>query len=291
MIKKGIVLAGGSGTRLHPLTRAVSKQLVAVYDKPLIYYPLTTLMLSGVRDVLVITTPEDRTQFERLLGDGSGWGMRIQYATQPRPDGLSQAFLIGEQFIAGDACALVLGDNLFYGQGLQPALQSAASLEQGATIFAYYLRNPEPFGVLEFDAEWRPIGIEEKPQKPRSNYAITGLYFFDRQVVELARSLEPSARGELEITDLIRLYLERGQLNAVRFGRGLAWLDTGTPDALLQAANFVQTIQARQGLQIASPEEVAFRMGWIDREQLKRLAAALSNSSYGRYLEDLVERA
>jgi glucose-1-phosphate thymidylyltransferase len=287
MIRKGIVLAGGAGTRLHPLTRAVSKQLVAVYDKPLIYYPLTTLMLAGVRDVLVITTPEDRMQFERLLGDGSGWGMRISYATQPSPDGLAQAFLIGEEFIAGEACALVLGDNVFYGQGLQPVLQRAAALEHGATIFAYYLRNPEAFGVVEFDAEWRPIGIEEKPAKPRSNYAVTGIYFFDNKVVELARSLEPSARGELEITDLIRLYMDRDELHAQRFGRGFAWLDTGTPDALLQAANFVQTIQARQGLYIASPEEVAFRLGWIDRAQLKRLAAVLSQSAYGRYLDEL----
>ena len=291
MIEKGIVLAGGAGTRLHPLTLAVSKQLVAVYDKPLIYYPLTTLMLSGVRDVLIITTPQDRPQFERLLGDGARWGMQIRYATQPKPDGLAQAFLIGEEFIAGQGCALVLGDNLFYGQGLAPTLQRAAKLERGATIFTYYLRNPVAFGVLEFDEHWKPLGIEEKPQKPRSNWAVTGIYFFDQRVVELARGLKPSARGELEITDLIRAYLQRGELEAVRFGRGLAWLDTGTPDALLQAANFVQTLQARQGLQIASPEEVAYRMGWIDKEQLRKLAAALAHSSYGRYLEDLVEHA
>ncbi|HTU62807.1 MAG TPA: glucose-1-phosphate thymidylyltransferase RfbA, partial [Polyangiales bacterium] len=257
MIDKGIILAGGSGTRLHPLTRAVSKQLMAVYDKPMIYYPLSTLMLAGIRDVLVITTPHDRAQFEGLLEDGKRWGMNITYAVQPSPDGLAQAFLIGESFLAGRGAALVLGDNIFYGHGLPLSLQNAAKQDKGATVFGYWVRNPEAFGVVEFDAQGKPIGLEEKPTKPKSNYAVTGLYFYDSDVVKLAKELKPSPRGELEITDLNRLYLQRGTLRVEKIGRGTAWLDTGTPDALLQAANFVQTLQARQGLQIACPEEIS----------------------------------
>lgn len=284
MIEKGIVLAGGSGTRLHPLTMSVSKQLIPVYNKPMIYYPLTTLMLSGIRDVLVITTPNDVQQFQDLLGDGSGWGIRIRYAHQPRPEGLAQAFLIGEQFIDGASCALVLGDNIFYGHGLTAALSRAARAGVGATVFGYYVKSPSEFGVLEFDEAGRAVGIEEKPEHPRSNYAVTGLYFYDADVVGLAKQLRPSARGELEISDLNHLYLERGTLRVEKLGRGIAWLDTGSPDALLQAANFVQTIEARQGLQVACPEEVAFRFGWIDRDQLERLGQALSKTTYGRYL-------
>jgi len=287
VIKKGIVLAGGSGTRLHPLTRAVSKQLMAVYDKPMIYYPLTTLMLSGIRDVLIITTPHDRGLFEGLLGDGTRWGMRIQYEVQPSPDGLAQAFLIGEKFLAGQGSALVLGDNIFHGHGLPDALQRAADHSQGATVFGYWVKNPRDFGVLEFDAHGVPIGLEEKPAKPKSNYAVTGLYFYDAEVVELAKQLRPSPRGELEITDLNRLYLARGQLRVEKLGRGYAWLDTGTPDALLHAANFVQTLQARQGLQIACPEEIAYRLGWIDADQLGALATPLKKTDYGQYLLDL----
>ena len=285
MITKGIVLAGGSGTRLHPLTRAVSKQLMSVYDKPMIYYPLSTLMLAGIRDVLVISTPHDRPLFERLLEDGSLWGMRIQYETQPSPDGLAQAFLIGETFLDGQGSALVLGDNIFYGHGLPESLQTAAATPAGATVFAYWVKNPEAFGVVEFDATGRAVGLEEKPARPRSNYAVTGLYFYDADVVPLARSLRPSPRGELEITDLNRLYLERGDLRVEKLGRGTAWLDTGTPDALLQASNFVQTLQARQGLQIACPEEIAFGLGWIDRSELEALAVKLGKSAYGQYLQ------
>lgn len=291
MIRKGIILAGGSGTRLHPLTRAVSKQLMSVYDKPMVYYPLSTLMLAGIRDVLVISTPTDRPLFERLLEDGRGWGMRIHYATQPSPDGLAQAFLIGEDFLAGEGGALVLGDNIFYGHGVPTSLQQAATAETGATVFAYWVRNPEAFGVVEFDERGRAIGLEEKPLAPRSNYAVTGLYFYDREVVALAKSLKPSARGELEITDLNRLYLERGALRVEILGRGTAWLDTGTPDALLQASNFVQTLQARQGLQIASPEEIAFGQGWIDRNQLVTLATRLGKSAYGQYLLEVASGA
>jgi glucose-1-phosphate thymidylyltransferase len=287
VIRKGIVLAGGTGSRLHPLTYAVSKQLMAVYDKPMIYYPLSTLMLSGIRDVLVITTPHDRDSFERLLEDGGRWGMRIAYATQPSPDGLAQAFVIGEDFLAGEGGALVLGDNIFYGQGLPDTLQSAALRETGATIFAYWVKNPQSFGVVEFDAEGRAVGLEEKPARPKSNYAVTGLYFYDSDVVRKARALKPSARGELEITDLNRLYLADQHLHVERLGRGTAWLDTGTPDALLQAANFVQALQARQGLQIASPEEIAFGMGWITRDDLLALATRLGNSGYGQYLFEI----
>ncbi|GAB4197821.1 MAG: glucose-1-phosphate thymidylyltransferase RfbA [Sandaracinaceae bacterium] len=286
-IQKGIVLAGGSGTRLHPLTKAVSKQLMPIYDKPMIYYPLTTLMLAGIRDVLVITTPHEQALFVQLLGDGRQWGMQIRYAVQPSPDGLAQAFLIGEEFIAGQACALVLGDNIFYGHGLQGLLESAARRDTGATVFGYWVKNPQAYGVAEFDARGRVVGLEEKPEKPKSNYAVAGLYFYDAEVVSLARSLRPSPRGELEITDLNRLYLQRDALRLEKFGRGVAWLDTGTPDSLLQAASFVQTIQQRQGLQIACPEEVAYRKGWIDRDALLGLAEPLRKTAYGQYLFDL----
>ena len=286
-IQKGIVLAGGSGTRLHPLTKAVSKQLMPIYDKPMIYYPLTTLMLSGIRDVLVITTPHEQVLFKQLLGDGSQWSMNITYAVQPSPDGLAQAFLIGEEFIGGEACALVLGDNIFYGHGLQGLLEESAQRTTGATVFGYYVKNPQAYGVAEFDATGLVIGLEEKPEKPRSNYAVAGLYYYDKDVVAMARSLKPSKRGELEITDLNRLYLERGDLHLEKFGRGVAWLDTGTHDQLLQAAHFVQTIQQRQGLQIACPEEVSFRKGWIDQAQLLRLAEPLKKTAYGQYLVDI----
>ncbi len=291
MIDRGIILAGGSGTRLHPLTQAVSKQLMAIYDKPMVYYPLTTLMLAGIRQVLVITTPHDRALFQQLLGDGSKWGMQIEYAVQPSPDGLAQAFLIGEPFLGHNGGALVLGDNIFYGHGLPESLRAAASAETGATVFGYWVKHPEAFGVVEFDAHGRAVGIEEKPERPRSNYAVTGLYFYDAEVVSMAKSLRPSARGELEITDLNRLYLQRGTLRVEKLGRGTAWLDTGTPDALLQAANFVQTIQARQGLQIACPEEIAFRLNWIDQAALAALATPLRKTAYGQYLLDLAADA
>jgi len=284
VIDKGIILAGGSGTRLHPLTTSLSKQLIPIYDKPMVYYPLTTLMLAGIRDMLVITTPRDVSQFKALLGDGSSWGIRIQYADQPSPEGLAQAFLIGERFIDGAGCALVLGDNIFYGHGLPDALARAAGCESGATVFGYYVKNPSEFGVLEFDAAGQAVGIEEKPEHAKSNYAITGLYFYDADVVGLAKQLRPSPRGELEISDLNRLYLERGTLLVEKLGRGTAWLDTGSPDALLQAANFVQTIEVRQGLQVACPEEIAFRSGWIDRAQLEGMGRVLAKTSYGQYL-------
>ncbi|HEX4334453.1 MAG TPA: glucose-1-phosphate thymidylyltransferase RfbA [Polyangiaceae bacterium] len=287
MIEKGIILAGGTGTRLHPLTRAVSKQLMPIYDKPMVYYPLTTLMLAGIRDVLLITTPQDRAQFELLLGDGKRWGMNISYAVQPSPDGLAQAFIIGESFLAGQAASLVLGDNIFYGHGLPGLLMAAAQRDSGATAFGYWVKNPHDFGVVEFDATGKAVSIEEKPAKPKSNYAVTGVYFYDAEVVSLAKSLRPSPRGELEITDLNRVYLERGTLRIEKLGRGTAWLDTGTPDALLQAANFVQTIQARQGLQIACPEEIAFRLGWIKKNDLVTLAEPLLKTAYGQYLVDL----
>jgi glucose-1-phosphate thymidylyltransferase len=290
MIAKGIVLAGGSGTRLHPLTLAVSKQLMPIYDKPLIYYPLSTLMLAGIRDVLIITTPHDRAQFQHLLGDGAQWGMVLRYAVQPRPDGLAQAFLIGRHFIEGDPCALVLGDNIFYGHGLQGLLVEAAKLDDGATVFGYYVANPQAYGVAEFDVTGKVVGIEEKPEKPNSNYAITGLYFYDEDVVELAQTLRPSKRGELEITDLNRLYLALGKLRVEVLGRGVAWLDTGTHESLLQAANFIHTIQVRQGLSVACPEEIAYAKGWIDAERLLELAEPLKKTSYGQYLIDRVRR-
>jgi glucose-1-phosphate thymidylyltransferase len=287
MINKGIILAGGTGTRLHPLTKGLSKQLMPIYDKPMIYYPLSTLMLAGIREVLIITTPHEQALFRALLGDGEGWGLRLEYAVQPSPDGLAQAFLIGEGFIDGDACALVLGDNVFYGHGLQGLLMQSAERDQGATVFGYYVSNPTAYGVAEFDASGVVVGLEEKPEKPKSNYAIAGLYFYDRDVVTHAKALRPSARGELEITDLNRRYLDAGRLRLQKFGRGVAWLDTGTPEALLQAANFVQTIQERQGLRASCPEEIAFRKGWIDSEQLARLARPLEKTDYGQYLQAL----
>jgi glucose-1-phosphate thymidylyltransferase len=284
MTKKGIVLAGGSGTRLYPITQAISKQLIPVYDKPMIYYPLSVLMLAGIREVLVINTPHESEQFRRLLGDGSQWGMRIEFAVQPKPDGLAQAFLIGEEFLAGEACAMVLGDNIFYGHGLPKIVKRAGERTSGATIFGYHTNSPQDYGVAEFDDSGRVIGLEEKPKLPKSNYAVTGLYFYDQQVVEYARALKPSPRGELEITDLNRVYLEAGNLHLEKFGRGIAWLDTGTPENMLLAGNFIHTIVARQGLQIACPEELAFSNGWIDVQQVRKLAEPLKKTPYGQYL-------
>lgn len=289
-MRKGIILAGGSGTRLFPLTKAVSKQLIPVYDKPMIYYPLSVLMLAGIRDVLVINTPHESEQFRRLLGDGAQWGMRFEFAIQPQPDGLAQAFIIGEKFLDGHPSAMVLGDNIFYGHGLSQIVRRAAERTTGATIFGYHTQNPSDYGVAEFDATGRVVGLEEKPKVPKSNYAVTGLYFYDERAPDLARTLTPSPRGELEITDLNRRYLEEGNLHLEKLGRGIAWLDTGTPDNMLAAGNFIQTIVERQGLQIACPEELAFVNGWISAEQLRELALPLSKTRYGQYLLDIARR-
>ena len=286
---KGIVLAGGSGTRLYPVTQVVSKQLLPVYDKPMVYYPLSTLMQAGIRDILLISTPQDTPRFEALLGDGRRWGLHLQYAVQPKPGGIAQAFLVGREFIGKDRVALVLGDNIFHGDGLDRMLQRAASRESGATVFAYAVKNPERYGVIEFDGKGRAVGIEEKPSKPKSRYAVTGLYFYDPSVVDVAANLKPSARGELEITDVNRVYLERGTLSVQVMGRGTAWLDTGTHESLLEAAHFIETIERRQGLKIACPEEIAYRMGYIDAAQLERLADPMKKNSYGRYLLDVLK--